>query len=234
MELVDELKSMNAFLEARAVAVTNSPNTVGLNMVQGLVKKIESKAKFSTQDGVALYAALKDCSYLTSRNMAQPIYDAVDQKLAAADAPSLPCRSVRQPQMLTTIQNYLSHSDWALLFNPDCLLEDKKWVLIKRLQSLGLNSLHEQTVKACVGLLVLCLYKQSKSFPNAHDIFSMVQSFKASFDACRVPVSSLALLQYPATPKICQKLCSSKRTKAVGFQKAKSWMASMTLSTLFH
>ena len=198
IEIIHELKAINAFLEARA-AVHPANAEVCLNMIKGLARKIRMMAILTTADAASLYAALKECNNVMGSGNGNILHEAIDSKVsdACSNQPSI-TTTAKKPQLLVTPHNYLTAGDWKVMEAGD--LEERKWMLIKRLQALGVSSLHEQTVKWSVGLLVWSIYKQTNSYPAFKDIFAMVQNFKVAFDANKKKLAVLGLASYPPHP----------------------------------
>jgi hypothetical protein len=199
IEIIHELKAISNFLSARAAVNPASPE-VCLNMVNGLARKIHMMPVLTTTEAASLYAALKECSNIMGSGHGSILHAAIDSKVsdACSNQPSSTNMATRKPQLLVTPQNYLTASDWKVIEAGD--LEERKWMLIKRLQALGVSSLHEQTVKWFVGLLVWSIYKQTNSYPAFKDIHAMVQNFKVAFEANKRKLAFVGLTSYPPHP----------------------------------
>ena len=105
--------------------------------------------------------------------------------------------SIAKPQTLVDIQNYLTHNDWLVLEDINSSLVKKQNTLALRLRQLGVVSLHEQTCKAAVSLILHTL----SSLPPYDVIHSMVMDFKGAFaasgGACK---SGIYINKYPVNP----------------------------------
>jgi hypothetical protein len=103
-------------------------------------------------------------------------------------------------QKLLWITNYLTQLDWDELHS--CMVSNVlvSWsmgkmsmVLVRRLKRLGVNSLHEQTTKVAVAVVVVLWAEKFGSLPNQKFIYELVQYFKKAFAACPVNPSHLGL-----------------------------------------
>jgi hypothetical protein len=137
-EVSQEVKHVNAFLESRQ-SLCVADDAVAKNMVQSLVKKINLMRSLGPEDALCIYESLKVCSFLVSSKLAEQIQVAVDKRLVEVpdETCNLPVMS-QKPQLLTSLANYLTNKDWAALKASS--LEEMKWVMIKRLRSLGVKS----------------------------------------------------------------------------------------------
>lgn len=198
VDLVSELKLINSFAETRASLAASNPEVVK-NMMDGLAKKIANTPSFGLSDALAVCSTMKDCGTLISMNFNQIIQTAVDARVQNAVDDNKAHASTRKPQLLIHPHNYLIASEWKVLEEAD--LETRKWMLVHRLHSIGLVSLHEQTVKWAVGLLVWSIFHQTKAYPDYKSIFALVHSFKMAHEARRASVKALDLSLYPILPK---------------------------------
>ena len=107
---------------------------------------------------------------------------------------SLPLQSLR---LWSRFQNYLTHNDWMVLEDINSSLIQKQNTIAHRLRQLGVVSLHEQTCKAAVSLILHTL----SSLPAYDVIHSMVMDFKGAFaasgGACK---SGIYINKYPVNP----------------------------------
>ena len=106
-----------------------------------------------------------------------------------------------KPQKLTSIHCYPKQSQWDILQSKEASYIRKVQTLVELLKSLSITSLHEQTVKWCISLLVALRCESGGSLPNYSVIFEMIRDFKAAFSSTDTP-SNLprGLLTYPENP----------------------------------
>jgi hypothetical protein len=169
-------------------------------MVAGVIAKINMIPSITSSDALAIYNCLNASDYLVEHKLVQQIQDVVDERMMQPSASAIAQPSAIKPQQLLAVHNYLTASDWSKLQEPGCPLEDMKWIIIKRLMLLGIASLHEQTVKHSVALIVYLIQQQSKVFPSYESIHNIVNSFKGSFFSVKVQVTYSGITTYPATP----------------------------------
>lgn len=82
-----------------------------------------------------------------------------------------------KPQKLIHLQNYLTHSDWDTIGSPDASYIAKLNCVAQRWRSLGIRSLHEQTAKHGVAILLCHVAK----LPDHTLINQMAQDLKSTF-----------------------------------------------------
>ena len=198
VDLVSELRLINSFAETRASLATSNVDVVK-NMMEGLAKKIRTLPSFALSDALAVCSTMKDCATLISLGFTHIIQTAVDARVANAVDDNKAHSSSRKPQLLIHPHNYLIAQEWKVLEEAD--LESRKWMLVNRLHSIGLVSLHEQTVKWAVGLLVWSIFHQTKAYPDYKSIFALVHSFKMAHEVRRASVKALDLVVFPRLPK---------------------------------
>lgn len=106
-----------------------------------------------------------------------------------------------KPQKLTNINCYPKQSQWDILQSKEASYIRKVQTLVELLKSLSITSLHEQTVKWCISLLVALRCESGSSLPTYSVIFEMIRDFKAAFSSTDTP-SNLprGLLTYPENP----------------------------------
>jgi len=198
MDLVQEVKNINQFLESR-FGLCADDGALARNMIDGLVTKIKTSSDFSSAHGISMYTQMQQCAFLQKHGHLQAIAAAVDDRLVSKGVEKT-SSSFRRPQRLTNLRAYLTQKDVDVLLQKNVQLEEQKVVVMKRLFALGISSLHEQTVANAVGLLVCLLSKKNGSFPSYDSIYTMVQNFKGSFAAHKGDAKEMSLPVYPDNP----------------------------------
>ena len=172
---------------------------VKANCVAQLASKIRSMPQCSTSDAVHLCQAISSLTMPDAFSTA--LQTAVDARLssAVAAAPAMPKEQLK-PQLLLSICEYLSEADWILIDNGTCSPMQIMQVIANRLSRLGVRSLHEQTVKWSVALVVWIMRKRSNELPSYGSIFEYVCTFKELYKQHKGPYPHRMLLNFPMTP----------------------------------
>ena len=161
-------------------------------LVQGLCAKIKALQGFNAMHAVEIKSAAETSFPIAFQ---ASIGKAVEESLLATPASEKP--SIAKPQTLVEIQNYLTRNDWLVLEDINSSLIQKQNTLAYRLRQLGVVSLHEQTCKAAVAVILNTL----SSLPAYDVIHSMVMDFKGAFaassGACK---SGIYINKYPLNP----------------------------------
>ena len=166
-------------------------------MVDALAAKVRSIPVVNSAAGVQMDVAFDkstlDEPYLSKLRLA------LDDRLKLG----LKCLATKaglKPQRLEHITNYLTLSDWERLELPGAQAHQIMQVIAQRLQTLGLRSLHEQTVRAAVQLTVWFVRKSSGAFPKYKLIFSWVMEFKQLYESMKAPYDHGYVQIYPMDP----------------------------------
>ena len=155
-DIVKEVDEVSRYLRARADMEVPPESTA--QVAQGLVRSLEGRIatlrSVSPSVGLQLLTAIRDSSFAAeSKDQLQVAVDArlTSTSVAGSHEPSV---STLHPQKLTTPYRYLTQSDWDVIRNDTSTHADRVQKMIHRFQSVGIASLHEQTVKALIHLLV--------------------------------------------------------------------------------
>ena len=106
-----------------------------------------------------------------------------------------------KPQKLTNIHCYLKQSQWDILQSNEVSYIRKVQTLVEFLKSISITSLHEQTVKWSISLLIALRCAVGNSLPTYSVIFEMVRDFKAAFSSTDTPTNlPRGLVTYPDNP----------------------------------
>ena len=102
-------------------------------------------------------------------------------------------------QLLTNVRVYLTQGDWNMVLKPSVIPESIIACISARFAKLGVRSLHEQTVKWPIAV-VLWRYQQMHGMPRYSKIYDWVQSFKNCFEAYKTPWGHSVIVTYPNEP----------------------------------
>ena len=160
------------------------------SMVQGCAQRIKLLASMSLLEGKMLYEAIQECDL--KDDLKKLLRSALDTKLAAGTN-AYDDNVVLRPQMLTSISNYMTKNDWKILDNPSSTYVAKTNVIVRRLKLCGVRSLHEQTAKYGVALLLTTL----SQLPSYKVIHQMLVEFKQTFHRDLTKVQVPFLRTYP-------------------------------------
>lgn len=192
-DLVQEISKI-ADLLAKRKEIGNNTESMEGGMKKNLVSKIEKLATLSLTEAQEIYAAIA-ASNLSS-NFQSELTDAVDSRLCQPTPENSASLPSTKTQLLTGIALYLTHADWEGLTDPNKSLLARRSIVIVRLKKLGVKSLHEQTAKWCLAVLLSTLPK----LPDYHTIFDYLHKFKASFHEDESIPGSCFLVKYPSKP----------------------------------
>ena len=197
-DLLQEVSDVAQLLQQRRQS--GAAAAVCEKLTESLVASLQSAGPLGAASATKLYAAVETATF--SDEEKQKLLCALDGAVGAEDVKA-PSAAVVKQQTLEALQNYLTQSDWDALASAHASYAAKSSIVAKRLRSLGLRSLGEQTVKRAVALLLTTL----PSLPPYTDIYRMVVDFKEVFHSCGAPPASLPFLRlYPLHPKDLPKL----------------------------
>lgn len=186
-DIVLELQS-----SGRLLAGKDACDPFAAALVQGLCAKIKGLEGFNAMHAVDIKTAAETALPMVFQTS---VGKAIEESLLATPTCEKP--SIAKPQTLVEIQNYLTHNDWLVLEDINSSLIKKQNTLALRLRQLGVVSLHEQTCKAAVSIILHTL----SSLPDYDVIHSMVMDFKGAFaasgGACK---SGIYINKYPVNP----------------------------------
>ena len=201
-DIVREVDEVPRLLSARADMGVSPESTahVAQGMARSLEGRIATLRSVSPAAGLQLITAIRNSSFADeSKNQLQVAVDGrlTSASFAVSHGPSV---SALQPQRLTTPYRYLTQSDWDVIRNDTSTHTDRVQTMIHRCQGVGIASLHEQTVKALINLLVCEIYEAKSTYPNPDDILDMVKGFKRMYKLRTRPVPFARFTDYPASP----------------------------------
>lgn len=198
-ELVAEINDMTRLLSSKA---TGMRKVLLMPMARGLAHKVVQLPHVSITDATALLDALELCPLCSEGH--ELVGDAVAHHLEGACVEPAAPTGTYKGQILLAIGEYLTLTDWATLDNPATTPVGASLCVIERLHKLGVDRIHEQTVRMVMSLLTIKQAEREKGFPWYADIYNNVVKLKQDFYsvAAALPVR---MQQYPATPKLLPK-----------------------------
>jgi len=200
-DIVHEIASASALIAARDGSTGAAKLTE--SVVGAIVLKISRMPTLDMSGSLAITKALADNTMPNC--VATSLQEAVDTRLATAllDATTAaPARGKVSQQLLTAWPLFLTGADWLGL-ESDASLETKVHIVVNRAIRLGIWSLHEQTVKYAVAVLlhVQFISKEGAGWPSYESIFNLVKDFKNTHYCCKSEYSYERLTTYPDTPE---------------------------------
>lgn len=162
------------------------------NMVNNCAQRIKVIASLTFIEAKMLYDTTQECQLQDAYK--KILREALDAKL------SLPTTEddsnvVLKPQILTAINNYLTKAEWLVLTDHNSSLGAKASTIARRLRLVGVKSLHEQTAKYAVALMLTTLTQ----LPSYSVIHQMLQEFKQVFHRDLTKMQVPFVRNYPNT-----------------------------------
>ena len=189
---------MGKILQARA-SMPGSCDIVEKNMVESWKLKVAAMRCGQLSDVMSLYHAIAGCDL--NAGIKAHLTEAVDNKMSNAAAFSAVApMGVAKPQLLVHILNWLTKCDWEKLNCPDATLMGMINVLCNRLNKCGITSLHEQTTKWAVAVIMWCQHQKTQQWMSSHGAYDLVAEFKKSFDVAKKIYPFKYIAVYPEYP----------------------------------
>ena len=188
-----ELRDLQDMVQSRADDL-NYSSSLDVCLIQGLVSKVSQLATLLTTDATDLFKLVKALGMPDT--VKSQLKEAIEIKLAGTSQSIV---TSAKPQYLEDINNYFTEAEWGLLENSTCSYQSKVQIVVDRLVSLQLVSLHEQTVKFAVALLLAVHFGQN--WPSYQSVYTMVGDFKKCFGAS-VKNGFCKLVRYPVQPSM--------------------------------
>ena len=192
-DLKRELRDLHEMVQSRTDDL-NYSSCLDVCLIQGLVAKVSQLATLLTTDATDLFKLIKALG--VPETVKAQLKEAIEIKLAGTSQGVL---ISAKPQYLEDINNYFTEAEWSLLENSTSSYQSKLQVVVDRLVSLQLVSLHEQTVKYAVALLLAVHFGQN--WPSYQSVYTMVNDFKKCFGAS-VKNGLCKLVRYPVQPSM--------------------------------
>lgn len=155
------------------------------NMVDSLATKINSLAMFDVRDALELIRALETASM--SDDVKAKLQAAIDARLSHGLHAVAGGKSKTATQKLNNTLNFLTQGDWNVILQPSATPHQIMAIIAARLSKLGIRSLHEQTVKWPVVVVLYCIQRSTGHFPKYKVLRDYVEDFKKEFEAFKTP-----------------------------------------------
>ena len=195
-DLVQEIESIGRMLQIRLKAFTagsKKAEEFEKGMLHTLCSKINGLNVLSIMDAQQLYQAISSSDLNEGQQSA--ISECIDAKLTE-EKETHASSDTLSPQLVEHLATYLTNAEWAALKDPDHSLVAKSNVIAKRLKLLGVKSLHEQTCKWAIAILLSTL----TSLPDYQVIYDMVGDFKDIFSKNETVGTAPYLKKLPEKP----------------------------------
>lgn len=194
-DLSSELTEIQVLLSSRSANKEDIPEhgTMSASLAKALSSKIAHIQSMSNTDAAEVYTQLTNLNLPNEFKV--DIKEAIDNRLIGATTTAL---NGVKPQWILDLNNYCTANEWASLTNQEQSYQSKVQVLVDRLVSLQVQSMHEQSVKYAVALL-LTTHFSSSAWPSASSIHTMVVDFKRTFQSAQ-KIGTSRLMKYPTNP----------------------------------
>ena len=194
-----EVSEVSSLMVARAPppgsweAAVESYNRLQSSLVASLCNKIAGILVLSAGGALELMQSVVEATLPETAK--GDIQAALDSKLNASSQSSAPRAfgGHRRPQQLLFPANYLTAQDWDELMAPDAGLFRLTMIVVQRYKRLGVKSLHEQTVKWAVAMLVCLWTDRAGKLPSYSQIFELVKDFKKAWETGLSDISHVGL-----------------------------------------
>ena len=228
--LEDVLKELNDF----ALLLPSRPEKKKPMMLEKLAAnvcaKLDQFQSFSAAHALKLHECLEACNFPDDfseqvANKSDELLACGSQAMQAGQVTSL------KPQKLSSIANYLTSSEWAMLQDSDVCWWSKQRMLVERLKKLGIKSMAEITCRWVLALLYCTL----PSLPEAHAVYQQVQELKGCFSTCPGPSDDRPyIVNFPDDPQklpaeLLEKAYPQEQPKYVHVEKLAHVARSLTL-----
>ena len=157
-DALQELSDLGGLLAQRRQS--GSSEDVCQKLLEVGLQKLRAPSPLKVADSKDVYSMVEKAGFAEKEKAALP--RAVDEAALAVPAQALPQEGGQlRPQLLSTPQNYLTASEWAVLEKAEASYDEKSRCLATCLRrvGVGVESLAEQTVGYCVALLLTFLPK---------------------------------------------------------------------------
>ena len=199
-DLVAELNGVDKVLQSRLKlnGTVDQHAVIEKNMVGAIAAKITVLYEPQHHLWIELMEAVQ--SSALSAASKQTIQVAIDGKLSTnvLSADIQQKTMLVKPQILVSPWNYMKPAEWAVLEGQQSLMM-KIQVVVDMLVRLGIRSVHEQTVRASMAMLLAVCYKD-QAWPSYSNIYGWVQDFKACFECSKRPWHGQNVIEYPNEP----------------------------------
>lgn len=200
--ICQEINDVAALIQARASASPAAADAIAEPMIKSVVLKIQALGRSSMRAGSAmsLYQTVQGSSL--PANLKDMTTKAIDALLVAdASAPQSALTLTVATQKLVTPWNYCSQQDANKLASAEYW--ESIAVVVARLKACGVCSMHEDTKRWWVSLLLhFYLAKNTGKMPPYLWVYNLGQDLYASFHSSTVQVAAgiSPLKAYPTSP----------------------------------
>ena len=179
VDLKQELNAVSGLIQSRRESLNNAATCADKAKEAALVGNLSKKIKHSLVCSIAEAQSLYDCLKGSPLEDAykDTLRNSIDTALTSGATNAMPV--ALKPQKLIHLQNYLTQVDWDIIGSPDASYIAKLNCVAKRWKSLGIRSLHGQTAKHGVAVLLCFVAK----LPDHALINQMVQDLKSTFQS---------------------------------------------------
>jgi len=177
-------------------------------MVESLLGKVQGITTLSASNLLTLTQALKEYPDKYKEQLQSRFEERALNETSSA------LKLQTQPQILTTVYNYLNESEWKTVQGKGP--SDTMPLIARRLKACGLKSLKETTKKHCVAVVLHCMLQRGEVRPPSTELYQLVCYFQDTFHACTQPPLTASLSKYPTKPmhlgeEFVQKLYTKRR-----------------------
>ena len=204
--IIKEVESVTGLLEARTAAGAAPSAPLQKSFADAIIKQIEKLRNVTSNDAMPLVNMLKD-GRPYGKQMTSKILDALDTALSAqlARPSSDACKGgtanksgQTAGQHLREVWHYQTQADWDLYRDKTKFMATKMIRMVERMQSVGLNTPHEQTLKWMLAVLLISHYDD---MPKPRAIYEKLLDLKQTAAAAeKRPYALKRFNTYPAKP----------------------------------
>ena len=228
--LEDVLKELNDFALLLPSRTEKKKPMMLEKLAANVCAKLDQFQSFSAADALKLHECLEACNFPDDfseqvANKSDELLACGSQAMQAGQVTSL------KPQKLSSIANYLTSSEWAMLQDSDVCWWSKQRMLVERLKKLGIKSMAEITRRWVLALLYCTL----PSLPEADAVYQQVQELKGCFSTCPGPSDDRPYtVNFPDDPQklpteLLEKAYPQEQPKYVHVEKLADVARSLTL-----
>ena len=180
--------------------VAGANSVLAQNVTHTLKANIASLQSLGAGDALRISQAIESSTFETV--FKNDLHAAIAARLSRQPAPVSAAPASKQTRILAAPYNYLCASDWQVIRDPLSTPHARRMVCIRRFVNIGIESCHEQIVKAVCAMLNAEHQKQHGSLPSRHDTYDDVQAWRASFAANVRPVPWTRVIKsFPEFPR---------------------------------
>ena len=177
-DVTKELRDIAALLQVR-----NGDDAFGAGLINSVAAKLNLVPRVRAHEAMQLYTTLQGCNIPTA--LKNTLHAAIDKAVAeecdTSDKNSAQVLT-QGTQKLCSLHNYLTSDDWDILLSEHANYWELIGVVASRMRSIGIKSLHEDTKRWVVALLLwLALKRSNGKMPPYLWIYCLVQDIYSCF-----------------------------------------------------